>query len=129
MRPSKKVRSKSQMKREVIQRGEKMPLYNEAELDNEFEIQAARGSVLIPTLGYAEEGLVYAIGAEKHGAQSWRDGMPWSRAVIKMQRHLGQFLSGESRCPADGQHHLASVKFWCNTLMEFEQTYPELNDL
>lgn len=84
---------------------------------------------LVPILGSDEEMLVYHIGAEKHGAESWRNGMPWSTAVIKMNRHLGKFLSGESRCPKDGQHHLASVKFWCNSLMEWEQTCPEKDDI
>jgi dATP/dGTP diphosphohydrolase len=87
------------------------------------------GYTLIPEAGHDEEALVYQIGAEKHGAESWREGIPWSKALSKMQRHLGKFLAGESRCPVDGQHHLGSVKFWCNALMEYEQTHPELDDI
>lgn len=92
-------------------------------------LEITQGLGLVPQLGVQEEALVYAAGAEKHGADSWREGMPWSKCLSKMQRHLGKFLGGESRCPVDGQHHLASVKFWCNALMEFEQTHPELDDI
>ena len=84
---------------------------------------------LVPTLGITEEILVYYVGAEKHGPDSWRDGMAWSRCITKLVRHLGRFVDGESRCPKDGQHHLASIKFWCNALMEYEQTHPELDDV
>lgn len=84
---------------------------------------------LVPDLGRDEEAYVYTVGARKHGAEGWRDGIKWSVCVIKIMRHLGRFLAGESRCPVDNQHHLASVKFWCNALMEYEQTHPELDDV
>ena len=84
---------------------------------------------LIPVRGQFEEERVYQVGAKKHGANSWRQGVKWSTAVAKILRHLGRFLSGESYCPVDGQHHLASVKFWCNALIEYEHTHPELDDV
>jgi len=84
---------------------------------------------LVPQIGSEEERLVYMIGAKKHGAESWREGMPWSVCLSKLVRHLGSFVNGESRCPRDGQHHLGSVKFWCNALMEYEKTHPELDDI
>ena len=122
--------SKSQARREAIMKKQPAPTFHEyAKLDEEYELDALRGKDLVPALGLAEEAIVYAVGADKHGEHSWRDGMPWSRCVIKLQRHLGKFLAGESRCPQDGQHHLASVKFWCNALMEFEQTHPERDDV
>jgi hypothetical protein len=99
-----------------------------AEID-QANFPEGMGWGLVPTLGQQEEALVYHIGAEKHGADSWRKGMPWSVAITKINRHLGKFLSGESRCPKDGQHHLASVKFWCNALMEWEQTHPKDDDV
>jgi hypothetical protein len=84
---------------------------------------------LVPDLGRMEEALVYQLGAEKYGANNWRKGMPWHVCLAKLQRHLGAFLAGYSRDPRDGQHHLASVKFWCNALMEYEQMHPELDDI
>lgn len=129
--------SKSVQRRVAIQKQakqvfkEKKIVSPEAKFDwtygNDGEI--TDGLALVPMLGTMEEALVYQAGAQKHGAESWREGMPWSKCLSKMQRHLGKFLAGESRCPVDGQHHLASVKFWCNALMEFEQTHPELDDI
>jgi len=84
---------------------------------------------LTPNAGMLEEEYVYLIGAAKYGAESWRNGMPWSVCLSKLMRHLGLFLNGESRCPVDGQHHLGSVKFWANALIEYEQTHPELDDI
>jgi hypothetical protein len=84
---------------------------------------------LMPDCGLMEQYLVYNIGAARHGANSWRKGMPWSKCLAKAMRHLGRFLDGESRCPVDGQHHLASVCFWMNALMEYEQTKPTLDDI
>lgn len=36
-------------------------------------------------------------------------------------RHVEAFRLGESHCPKDGQHHLASVAWAAFTLMEFEK--------
>ena len=85
--------------------------------------------VLIPELAVDELQFVYQTGAKKHGAESWREGMSWSKCLSKIVRHLGRFLAGESRCPKDGQHHLASVMFWCAALMEYERTHPEMDDI
>jgi hypothetical protein len=103
----------------------------EAEFDSQYAGNAMliSGAELVPHLGVTEEAMVYAIGAEKHGKDDWRGGIAWSVCMTKIMRHLGRFLDGESRCPKDGQHHLGSVKFWCNTLIEFEQTHPELDDI
>lgn len=83
---------------------------------------------LIPVRGLREEAIVYTKGAGKYADHNWRKGLSYSQCLGALMRHLEAFRAGESRDPDNGQHHLASVKFWCNALMEYEVTHPELDD-
>lgn len=76
---------------------------------------------LVPAYPAHEEALVYTKGALKYDEENWRKGMSWKKAIGALKRHLAAFEMGESR-HEEGMHHLASVKFWCNALMEWERT-------
>ena len=82
---------------------------------------------LIPTYGMAHLAHVYTVGAKKHGENNWRGGMKVSYCLSKLFRHLFRWMRGERYDKDDGQHHLASVAFWCMAMMEFEDN-PIWND-
>lgn len=64
---------------------------------------------------------VFTVGM-KHGANNWLlEPMPWSAQVAALQRHLVAFLSGQAKCPIDGQNHLDSVGWRALTLSVYQQ--------
>ncbi len=71
---------------------------------------------------------VYTIGAKKYDDRNWERGIKWGRIFAAMLRHAWNWWRGEKLDPEDGQHHLASVAWCALTLMEFEETHPELDD-
>jgi dATP/dGTP diphosphohydrolase len=83
---------------------------------------------LIPVVGLLQQARVYSIGARKYSDHNWRNGLKWSRIIGAMFRHMLLFMAGESIDSDDGQHHLASVAWGANTLMEYEFTHKELDD-
>jgi hypothetical protein len=87
------------------------------------------GFWLIPRRPLIALAKVYAIGAAKYAPRGWEAGMEWSRVVDPLFRHLLKWMTGEKYDPVDGQHHLASVAWAALTLMEYETTHPELDDL
>jgi len=83
---------------------------------------------LLPVLPLMEVAQVYTMGAEKYEDRNWEKGMKWSRIFAAMLRHAFKYWAGEVRDKENGQHHLASVVFNAFALMEYERTYPELDD-
>ena len=71
---------------------------------------------------------VYTIGAKKYDDRNWERGIKWGRIFAAMLRHAWNWWRGEKLDPEDGQHHLASVVWCALTLMEYEETHPELDD-
>lgn len=84
---------------------------------------------LIPELPLRRLAEVYTIGAAKYGDSNWALGMKWSRLHGALMRHLEAWRRGEMLDPQDKQHHLASVAWCAFSLMEYEETHPELNDV
>jgi hypothetical protein len=87
------------------------------------------GFHLIPRRPLAKLAAVYKIGADKYSPRGWEAGMEWSRVADPLDRHWGRWSAGERYDQTDGQHHLASVAWAAFTLMEYEETHPELDDL
>ena len=83
---------------------------------------------LIPVRPLEEVAKVYTTGAGKYADRNWEKGFKWGRVFAALMRHAWAFWRGEARDPEDGQHHLSSVVWCALTLMEFEQTHPELDD-
>ena len=71
---------------------------------------------------------VYTIGAAKYDDRNWERGIKWGRIFAAMLRHTWNWWRGEKLDPEDRQHHLASVVWCALTLMEYEETHPELDD-
>lgn len=83
---------------------------------------------LIPVKPLFKVAEVYTIGAVKYDDRNWEKGIKWGRIFAAMLRHAWNWWRGEKLDPEDGQHHLASVVWCALTLMEFEETHPELDD-
>lgn len=83
---------------------------------------------LLPTLPLEYVARVYTMGAKKYSDHNWRKGMAWSRVYDAMLRHLNKYWGGEVIDPESGLPHLAHVVFGCFSLMEYQQTHPELDD-
>ncbi|KKL49911.1 hypothetical protein LCGC14_2310790 [marine sediment metagenome] len=83
---------------------------------------------LLPVKPLFEVVKVYTIGAGKYSDRNWEKGIKWGRVFAAMMRHAWNWWRGEKLDPEDGQHHLASVAWAALTLMEYEETHPELDD-
>lgn len=71
---------------------------------------------------------VYTRGARKYADNNWRQGLAYGRVFGAMMRHAWAWWGGEQDDPENGQHHLAAVAWGALTLIELEQTHPELDD-
>ena len=83
---------------------------------------------LLPVKPLSELVKVYTIGAAKYSDRNWEQGLEWGRVFAAMMRHGWDWWGGERYDPKDRQHHLASVAWAALTLMEYEETHPELDD-
>ena len=83
---------------------------------------------LIPTSALLEEAQVLAFGAEKYDTHNWRQGLPWSRLISAILRHVTAFNAGEDFDPETGLHHMAHARVSCGFLIEYMATHPELDD-
>jgi len=71
---------------------------------------------------------LFTLGAKKYGVRNWEKGMKFGRLFAAMMRHAFKWWAGEIYDPIDGQHHLTSVIWNAMTLMELEETHPEMDD-
>jgi hypothetical protein len=60
---------------------------------------------------------LYARGAEKYGDSNWEKGMPTSRCLASLMRHLEQYRNGEG-----DEDHLAGVVWNALAIMHFQGT-------
>ena len=76
---------------------------------------------LIPTEVMNQIAEVLGFGAEKYGANNWRDdghNTEWSRTYSSIQRHLTSFWDGEDLDPESGKTHLAHAACQLVILMQ-----------
>lgn len=66
----------------------------------------------------------YGEGATKYTDHNWRKGMPWSVMINHSLAHINSYLTGDA-----SEDHLAHAAWNLFSLMHFENTMPELNDL
>lgn len=62
---------------------------------------------------------IYEWGAVKRGYRNWEKGMPFSRCIQSIFRHLTQFMTRQN--DPDHGDCLAAIRFWCATLMHYEE--------
>lgn len=98
----------------------------------EFETGARRDTAgdkvrydLIPSFALARVAGLYARGAEKYDDYNWTKGIPYSRMLASLERHLHQFKQGDT-----DEDHLAAVVWNALGIMHFEEVgFHELDDL
>ena len=78
----------------------------------------------------------YAEGAKKYGDNNFRKGMEFSNVLNHVLTHIFDYLAGEDKElnhpmyeGIEVEDHLAHACWGLMTLMEQEDTHPELNDL
>ncbi len=81
---------------------------------------------LISPLALRRLAATYNEGAVKYGDNNWRRGMEFSNVINHVLEHINTYLSGSD---SDGEDNLAHACWGLMTLMEQEDTKPELNDL
>lgn len=64
------------------------------------------------------------VGAIKYAERNWEKGMPFSRIMDSLLRHLNQFMQGD-----DTEDHLANAACNLMFLIHLRRYMPELNDL
>lgn len=97
----------------------------------EFETGARRDAqddkplyALIPAGPLYRLAMHYTNGAKKYGPNNWTKGIPMSRCVESLLRHIEAFRMGD-----ESEDHLAAVAWNAFALMWYEDTMPEMNDL
>lgn len=75
---------------------------------------------LIPVEFQNQLALVYGMGAKKYDDDNWRKGYNWRYSLGAMERHIKDWIGGESYDEESGLHHLAHAAWHCATLIEFE---------
>ena len=76
---------------------------------------------LVPVDAIKEIAMVLGFGAEKYGANNWRDDIDsteWSRTYSSLQRHLMSFWNGEDLDQESGFPHLHHAATQLIILME-----------
>jgi len=83
---------------------------------------------LLPPGPLFEVARVATKGMQKYAARNWEGGTSWSRTFAPIIRHCMKWLGGERLDEETGCHHLAHAAWGCLALMQFEVSYPELDD-
>lgn len=71
---------------------------------------------LIPPLAERRTAQHYGSGAKKYDEWNWSKGMPFSRFLASMKRHMAAFELGEI-----DEDHLAAIVFNANSIMHFQE--------
>ena len=62
----------------------------------------------------------YGKGCAKYADRNWEKGYKWGLSVAAMQRHIYQWLQGESIDKETGSHHLIAAAWHCFALVTYE---------
>ena len=85
---------------------------------------------LIPPAAAFEEAAVWTYGRNKYAAFNWYQGMPYSRIISAMERHLTLLKAGQMYDYEHGYHNAASIRCCAAMLIQFTaEGRTELNDL
>lgn len=62
----------------------------------------------------------YGKGCQKYADRNWERGYKWGLSIAALQRHIHQWLQGESYDTETGSHHLIAAAWHCFALFVFE---------
>jgi hypothetical protein len=79
---------------------------------------------------YAIEQLaeIFTFGAKKYAPNNWQKGMPWSKILASLKRHLAAIERGEDYDPESGLLHSAHVEWNAHALTAYYKIYPQGDD-
>lgn len=83
---------------------------------------------LIPPLAEMEFARVLTFGASKYGDNNWRLGIPWSRFLDAMMRHINAIRNGEDYDAESGLLHSAHIMCSAAFLTEYYTIHTEGDD-
>lgn len=83
---------------------------------------------LIPAFAQHEYARVLTKGAEKYADRNWEKGMPWSKILSSLERHLYAIKRGEDYDPETGLLHSAHVMCNAAFLTEYYKIFPQGDD-
>lgn len=75
---------------------------------------------LLPGDALTELGKVYAAGAVKYGERNWERGMPWSKVLGPLTRHLFRWMIGQPCDPETRLSHMTHVAWNALALVTYE---------
>lgn len=71
---------------------------------------------------------VFTKGAEKYAPFNWMKGMPWSKMLASMKRHIASFEKGEDFDAETGLPHMAHAAWNALGLVTYMKYHPQLDD-
>ncbi len=75
-----------------------------------------------------QEAMVMAFGAKKYAAHNWRKGMPWTKIINGILRHVHAIADGEDRDEETGLSHAAHARCGLAFLLEYMRDRKDLDD-
>lgn len=88
---------------------------------------------LVTPFATEELAKVLAIGAKKYGRYNWQKGMPWSKVLASLKRHLNAFEQGkdideETQALGTPTYHMAHIMCNAMFLTEYYKTFSQGDD-
>ena len=88
---------------------------------------------LIPAYAHKQVAHVFTYGHTKYekeagGGKNWEKGMPWTKMLGAVERHINAFKAGEDIDDESGLFHLAHAATDILMMIEWYRTHPELDD-
>ncbi len=83
---------------------------------------------LIPAYAINEIAKVFTQGAEKYGENNYRKGMPWSKVLASLKRHINSLELGEDFDSESGCYHAAHAATNLIFLLEYYKIAPQFDD-
>lgn len=83
---------------------------------------------LVPTFAQEQYAKVLTLGAVKYAERNWEKGMPWSKVIASMERHVEALKRGEDFDPETGLLHSAQIMTNAAFLTEYYRIYPQGDD-
>lgn len=78
----------------------------------------------------AQKGIVEVLtsGAEKYSERNWEEGMPWSKCIASLKRHLAAIEAGEDYDKESGLLHIDHLQCNAHFLSAYYRIYPQGDD-
>lgn len=83
---------------------------------------------LFSPIAYIGTSMVLAFGARKYAANNWRLGLPWTKIIGAIFRHLLAISAGEDLDPESGLPHIDHLGCEVMFLQEYFRTSRHLDD-